>query len=367
MKLLKHWRKKMKSRVAFVKVEHKENGVETAVRRAMKIAKWKQHIRGKKLFVKINGISDQLVPGQCTSPWVIDAVLSELRKEFPRSDIKMGDTNLATAEQLDKAAKIWGFYDLANKYDVEFINLSEQTLIKKDLKGLVLREVEVPKVLLDADTIVNLPVAKTHCLTTITCCLKNHWGMLPKLRHQFHLIANQAIPDVNNFFRKTTFNIVDATIGMEGNGPRTGIPKIFDTIFAGHDRTAIDSAVAKFMGFNPKKIEHIINSEKMGIGKIDFEIIGDKKEFKSVNILMPELNKHPVFSLEVTFRKLPIFNRLIFKTKIFNFFAWGATQYNTIWWYNFHGRKYAEKIIYDTWYGNEFKDLWKKTGCKGKI
>jgi hypothetical protein len=77
--------RKLKSKVAFVKVKHEENGVQKAVIRAMKLANWKRYVRGKKIFVKINGISDQLVPGQCTSPWVIDAVLSELRKEFPKS------------------------------------------------------------------------------------------------------------------------------------------------------------------------------------------------------------------------------------------------------------------------------------------
>jgi uncharacterized protein (DUF362 family) len=357
----------MKSKVAFVKVKHEKNGVENAVKRAMKLANWKKHVKGKKLFVKINGISDQLVPGQCTSPWVIDAVLSELRKEFPKTDIKMGDANLAAAEQLNRAAKLWGFYELADKYNVEFVNLSEQPLIKKDLKGLALREVEVPKALLDADTIVNLPVAKTHCLTSITCCLKNHWGMLPRFRHQFHLVANQAIPDVNNFFRKTTLNVVDATVGMEGNAPRTGIPKIFDAVFAGNDRVAIDSAVATLMSFDPRKVEHIANAEKMGIGKIDFEIIGDKKEFKPVKVIVPEPNKQPIFLLEMSFRKTPILRTLIFKTKIFDFFAWGATQYNVLWWYNLHGKKYAKEIIDNTWYGNEFEELWERTGGTGKL
>ena len=359
--------RKLKSKVAFVKVKHEENGVQKAVIRAMKLANWKRYVRGKKIFVKINGISDQLVPGQCTSPWVIDTVLSELRKNFPKAKIYIGDANLAAAEQLNRAAKLWGFYELAEKHKAEFINLSEQPLLKTDFKGKVLRDMEVPKILLDVDCIVNLPVAKTHCLTTITCCLKNHWGLLPRFRHQYHLVANQAIPDVNNFFRKTTFNVVDATICMEGNAPRTGVPIIFDSILAGNDRVALDSAVATLFGFNPRKIEHIVNAEKMGLGNIDFEIIGDKKEFKPKKVKAPEPNKQPIFLLEMNLRKVPIVNFLIFRTKIFDFFAWGATQYNTVWWYNFHGKKYAKKIIYETWYGNEFKELWERTGGKGKI
>lgn len=354
----------MKSKVAFVKVERDSNSVQNAVKKAMRLAKWKQHIKGKKIFVKINGMSDQLVPGQCSSPWVIDAVLSELRKEFPKSDIKMGDSDLGTHQQLNKAAKVWGFYDIADKFDVEFVNLSEQDLVKKDFNGQILREIEVPKLLLDADSIINIPVAKTHCLTTITCCLKNHWGMLPKFRHQFHLVVNQAIPDVNVFFRKTTFNIVDATIGMEGNGPRTGIPKIFDAIFAGCDRVAVDSAVATFMRFNPRKIEHIVNAEKIGVGRTDFEIVGDVSTFKPVMTVAPRMNTHPVFLLERSCRKTPVLNTLIFRTKIFDFFAWCATQYNTTWWYNLYGKKYTEEIISNSCYGDEFRRLYERAGSE---
>ena len=346
------------SKVAFVRVRHGEKGVQKAVKRAMKLANWRRFVKGRKIFVKINGISDQLVPGQCTSPWVIEGVLEELTKKLPKAKIYMGDANLAAAEQLNRAAKIWGFYEIADRYGVEFVNLSEQPLKKVDFKGKVLREMEVPKILLDVDCIVNLPVAKTHCLTLITCCLKNHWGLLPRFRHQYHLVANQAIPDVNNFFRKTTFNVVDATIFMEGDAPRTGIPKVCDSIFAGHDRVAIDTAVATFMGFNPQEIEHIKNAEKMGIGEMKFKIIGDK--FQTFEFKRPNPSKQPIFLLEMNLRKVPLINKLIFQTKIFDFFAWGATQYNTKVWYNLYGKRYAKQIIYGTWYGKEFKELWER-------
>ncbi|MEM3075954.1 MAG: hypothetical protein QW590_03960, partial [Candidatus Bilamarchaeaceae archaeon] len=69
------------SDVVFVKLKSvTKEGVREAVHRAMDMGEWKKYIYGNKIFVKINGISDQLVPGQCTSPWVIDAVLEKLCK-----------------------------------------------------------------------------------------------------------------------------------------------------------------------------------------------------------------------------------------------------------------------------------------------
>ena len=355
----------MPSKVAFISVKHEENGVQKAVKRAMEIAQWKKYVKGKKIFVKINGISDQLVPGQCTSPWVIDAVLSEIRKELPEAEIEMGDANLAAAEQLNRAAKLWGFLDLAIKHNVKFVNLSEDELVETDIGGKVFHKLLIPKVLLDTDCIINLPVAKTHCLTKITCCLKNHWGMVPRFRHQYHLVANQAIADINHFFKKTTFNIVDATVSMEGNAPRTGIPKIADAVFAGNDRVAIDTAVATFMGFDPQEIEHLKTAEEMGVGERSYEIVGD--EFRKMEFKSPESNKQPIFFWEMSLRKVPLVNKLIFKTKVFDLFAWAATQYNVRWWYNLYGKKYAKDVIENTWYGKEFKDLWDKTNGTGKL
>ena len=141
------------SKVAFVKIKHEKKGVHKAVWRAMKLANWKKYVKGNKIFLKINGISDQLVPGQCTSPWVLEAVLEILTKNL-NSEFYVGDANLAAAKQLNRAARIWGFKKIAKKYGAEFVNLSEEPLVKVDFGGKILRLMEVPKILLDVDCIV---------------------------------------------------------------------------------------------------------------------------------------------------------------------------------------------------------------------
>jgi len=353
------------SKVAFVKVKHVENGVHEAVWRAMELTDWKKYVNGKKIFVKINGISDQLVPGQCTSPWVVDAVLKKIKEHLPRAEIFIGDANLAATEQLDKSAEVWGIKELVKKYKIKFVNLSHQPLVETHLPGKKVHKLNFPKILLDVDCIVNLPVAKAHCLTKITCCLKNHWGLIPRFRHQYHIYVNDVIADINKFFSKTTYNVVDATICLEGNAPRTGIPKICDVIFAGHDRVSIDTAAAVFMGFDPKKIGHILESEKRGVGETKYTIVGDK--FYVDKFIEPEPSKQPIFFWEMLMRKVPIASYLIFRTPLFKIAAWGATKYNTLWWYNLTGKKYAKEIIFDTWYGKEFRPLWDRSGGKGTI
>ena len=48
-----------------------------AVKQTMDGASWKKHIKGKKIFIKLNCLSDQVVPGQCTSPWIFEGVFGE--------------------------------------------------------------------------------------------------------------------------------------------------------------------------------------------------------------------------------------------------------------------------------------------------
>jgi len=98
---------------------------------------------------------------------------------------------------------------------------------------------------------------KTHCLTTMTCALKHFWGVVPRVRHQYHLVVDEAIADINQFLKpKVAFILVDGTVCMESDGPRTGKLKICDKILASHDPIALDATVAKYMGFEvPHHVE----------------------------------------------------------------------------------------------------------------
>ena len=68
---------------------------------------------------------------------------------------------------------------IAKRRDVPVVNLSGVTRgAGADLEPMLSR-MELPELVLEADSIINLPVVKTHVLTGISCALKNHWGLLP--------------------------------------------------------------------------------------------------------------------------------------------------------------------------------------------
>jgi len=343
-------------KVAFVRVNHEPNGVNKAVSRALKLSGFNK-IKGKRFFIKINAMTDSVVPGVCTSPWVFEALLKNLRKNNPRAEILFGDANVATTKQFNKAVKNWGYEEIGEKYGATPVNLSETKLVTVDLNQEVFKKIRVPEILLNHD-IITAPVMKTHCITGFTASHKNQWGCLTTVRHQYHLVANKAIAEINAFL-KPVFALIDGTISMEGNGPRNGLLRISDVIIASKDLVAADTVVAKFMGFKLNEVPVIRHAEKLGVGSAKHALVGD--EFTPSPYIKPELNKHIVFRTEFFFRKMPLFKWLLFKTPLFKPISWVVTKYNTFIWHHLSGKKQIKRLMRENpFYAEEFKKILKK-------
>jgi hypothetical protein len=125
----------------------------------------------------------------------------------------------------------------------------------------------VAKTVLDADTIVCLPVMKTHIRTGITCGLKNMKGVLPgdEKRRTHRLGLDRGIVDLNRAVRPA-FTVVDAIVAMEGTNryPEDQVP--MGRIIAGADVVAVDAVCAGVMGFDVDQILHVQLAAEEGMG-----------------------------------------------------------------------------------------------------
>ncbi len=323
-----------------------------AVEQAMQLANWKKYVKGKKVFIKTNLLLKKVVPGLCTSPWVIEGIIKVLKKN--NKEIYIGDCNVATTKQVEEAAKNWGIIDLCKKYKITFINLSKQPTKRITTNGNIFKYLEVPEILTKVDSIISAPVLKTHLIPKMTCALKNQWGCIPTFRQQLHHVINDAIPEINKGL-KINFAVVDATICLEGNGPVNGIPKIINSIFASNDLVAVDALAADFIGIDYKNIPYITNSEKLGIGSTKYKVTGDK--ITATKFLQPDIKTSPIVNIEMKLRKIPIINYLIFKTPLFKIPAFIASRYNTIYWYHTQGKSTINKVLKNKLYRKEFMPL----------
>ncbi|MBD3279459.1 MAG: DUF362 domain-containing protein [Candidatus Pacebacteria bacterium] len=324
-----------------------------AVEQAMQLANWQKYVKGKNIVLKVNAVWDKIYPSCVTTPMVIEGVILVLKKNLKKSKLTIVDTNTPGMMNATDAFKQLGIQALADRYHIKTVNLSNTDFKQVNLNGQVLKKMKISKVLLKADSIITLPVLKTHVLSTVTLSLKNQWGCIHDLRHQHHLHLREAIADVNKYFAaKIRFAVLDALWGMEGKGPKNGHPLEVGHVFASHDKVALDSFAAKTMGFNPQKIPHIVNAAKNNLGQMSYRLIGDQPpQFQFVK---PQ-SFHLAFEVELFLRKLGKgCQKIFFQGPVFYFMRLAAKIYNDLWYYLIGQHKAA--VAFKTRFGQ----MWTK-------
>jgi uncharacterized protein (DUF362 family) len=223
--------------------------------------------------------------GAITHPLILDALLHYLRERYPDVKIRVVESD-ATAARPDVFKDWFGFSPILQKYNVEWCNLSRTESVVRKVNGRFLKEIPVPRIFEDS-FFITLPKLKTHVLTGITCCLKNQFGCLPKVRKiTYHKHLDDVIVDTN-LVMKPDFCVVDGIIAMGGNlGPGAGIPIPLKAIICGRDPVAVDTFCARLVGFNPSRLGHIKKAAKSGIGTMNYMRVGD--DIPEVNF---EVNK----------------------------------------------------------------------------
>ena len=81
--------------------------------------------------------------------------------------------------------RITGVEELCKRLDVDLVNLNDTESVEvKVPNGKAHKKLRIPRVILEADKLINIPKMKTHHLTTMTCAMKNLKGVLPGIDKQ---------------------------------------------------------------------------------------------------------------------------------------------------------------------------------------
>lgn len=326
--------------------------VRAAVAEAMEAASWGNHIpEGSRVALKPNLCWDLPLPGAQTSPWFLDAVISVMKPHV--SELVVVEAGQVTVDA-DKALQRCGLGPVLEKHGIRFVNMSKgafRTVHAPDAS--VLRHLEVPEVL-DGRLLVTLPVLKTHSTTTVTGALKNQWGCLRELRHNHHLVVDQAIADVNAVLRPA-FAVMDGTVGLEGNGPKTGRPRECNLVLASADLVALDAAAARIMGFDPYGVPHLVEAARRGLGELRTE---DVPELPNLQFQPPRPGLIQLTEFALRRSRL---RRLAFETPALSALAFAAKTYNHAW-YATIGQRERRRIVFETRYGPQWLGEWESGG-----
>jgi uncharacterized protein (DUF362 family) len=158
----------------------------------------------------------------------------------------------------------------------------ESTFREVDLRGDVLGVWPVFEPFLEADKVINIPIAKHHSLTGVTLSMKNWYGILGGQRQRLHQRINECLVDLGDFMRPT-FTIIDAFRVLLRNGPTGGNLEdvaLKKTLLVGTDPVALDAYAAKaYWDLDYRKLRYLRLATDRGLGTMHFETVRTRVAF----------------------------------------------------------------------------------------
>ncbi|WP_026487363.1 DUF362 domain-containing protein [Caldanaerobius polysaccharolyticus] len=272
------------TKVSIVKCEsYDQNVVEQAIAQALEhlggVEKFVK--KGDKVFLKVNLLKKNKPDDAVTThPAVVEAVVKLVQKLGAIPVIGNSPGGPFTERALRAVYRITGMAEVAHRTGA-LLNYDTTEITEKVYCGKVIKQVTLMKAIRDCNVVISLPKFKTHGMTVFTGGVKNLFGVVPGLvKAGYHL----NMPDVRDFSEalvdlclhvNPALTIMDAVVGMEGNGPSAGRPRNIGLILASSDPFALDTVATSIIGLGPDQVPTVAKASDRGLGlKKDIEVMG---------------------------------------------------------------------------------------------
>ena len=123
----------------------------------------------------------------------------------------------------------------------------------------------------EADTFINVPIAKNHSMAKLTLAMKNLMGIMGGQRGLIHQEFTQKIVDLCTLV-KPHLVVLDATRILTAGGPSGGNladVRRADTIVAGTGQVEVDAYGTTLFGMQPADLDYLVTAAEQGLGTID--------------------------------------------------------------------------------------------------
>jgi uncharacterized protein (DUF362 family)/NAD-dependent dihydropyrimidine dehydrogenase PreA subunit len=262
--------------------------VRPAIDRAFEI--FPINLSGKKVLIKPNALrtsgADEAI---VTHPSVLSAVVEKVETLNPAAIVVGDNPGAASYGANEECFEKTGLMAAAKGY---YQNIGDDS-VKVDFIPSFLDVVSVSKIVMEADIIISLPRFKTHGLTVISGAIKNSYGIIPGAQKALmHKLAgnparfHDVIVDVFKL-RVPDLFILDAVVGMEGNGPSSPDLRDIGLILASDNAVAMDAVIAFMMGCDPASLRFLQKAKQDGLGDYDVNALN----------IIGKLEKIPDFKL----------------------------------------------------------------------
>jgi uncharacterized protein (DUF362 family) len=276
---------------------------------------------GHTVFIKPNFVTigwqsigrEAIATGECTKPEIALAVAEECLKAGA-AEVIIGDAAQTPSWQWDKVMTLDRSTSMAAEArrltsaykgkvtlacldadSPEWVDIPSQTSLQK---------ISVSSLVAHADRVISMPVLKTHQWAQMTLSMKCFLGTTPLAKYgakpdgsQARIFLHVATGGIEQVFLDIVkgvtpdLAIIDASIGIEGDGPAIGADgaggKTIDVkerlggwlLLASRDLAAADATAARIAGQDVTKIRQLNLALEQGIGETredKIEIVGER-------------------------------------------------------------------------------------------
>jgi uncharacterized protein (DUF362 family) len=256
--------------------------------------------RGDRVLIKPN-LVEPADPnsGQITSPRVIEAAARYcLDCGAAQVVIGEGPGYYQPEPHLRECFTRTGVSRVAERLGIEWVLFDEHTYRTfRGVSDCMPDEFRITEFAFTCDKFINLPVLKTHYLTTVTLAMKNLKGCLKRedkpLFHYHDL--SRAVVELCRIVRPT-INVIDCTAktvvrqlgsGYASEGRQTG----GGLLIASPDIVAVDAVGSALMGIDPMKVRTVSLGAAAGLGESDLarmDIMGEELKRLKFKVELPQ-------------------------------------------------------------------------------
>lgn len=126
---------------------------------------------------------------------------------------------------------------------------------------------------IEADRLINVPIAKHHSISQLTLGMKNLMGVIGGNRGRLHHNIAESLSDIASVIH-SDLTVVDATRILTANGPQGGRlqdVRDLDTLIASPDIVAADAYATTLFGLSPEQVPTVVAAARRGLGVMDLK------------------------------------------------------------------------------------------------